>query len=51
MTGRCQEDLLKEIGQNVAEYSLMIFVIAMAMVRLIGSNTGSVFSRLAQTAK
>ena len=38
MTGRCQEDPLKERGQNVAEYSLMlfvIFVIAMAMMRLI----------------
>jgi Flp pilus assembly pilin Flp len=42
----------KTDGQDVAEYAIMlavVLVIVMGVVRMIGSNAGTVFSQVAST--
>jgi Flp pilus assembly pilin Flp len=44
------EDLCSEDGQDIAEYAVMvavILIIVVATVRLIGSNSNTVFSSVA----
>jgi Flp pilus assembly pilin Flp len=54
MTARLREFWIKQQGQDIAEYAVMlavILVLVVGTIRLVGSNANNVFSSVASSVQ